>query len=291
MLSFSVGDPTPTIGCTAIDDVDGEITCDWSGVINTDEIGEYIIIYTAEDASYNVTTLEVKYVVLRDASILDVTLDAYYADAEGLWGNDLIAVLRDIINTDVTMQTYEDAKTILQESDEDPDNPDNLILVYLGTSIESMWVLGGTTWNREHVWPQSLLDVDTQPSSRHVGADLHNLKPANPSENSSRGNKYFDDVATTEAYVPRDEVKGDIARILFYMTIMYDYLELINGTPITYQMAMLDTLISWHELDVVDAFEQNRNDVIYTYQNNRNPFIDYPHLLELIYFNHVHYKS
>jgi len=75
------------------------------------------------------------------------------------------------------------------------------------------------------------------------------------------------------------------------MTIMYDYLELINGTPITYQMAMLDTLISWHEFDTVDAFEQNRNDVIYTYQNNRNPFIDYPHLRELIYFDHVHYTS
>jgi endonuclease I len=127
------------------------------------------------------------------------------------------------------------------------------------------------------------LGVETINTSRHVGADLHNLKPANPSENSSRGNKYFDNTTTTASYSPRVEVRGDIARILFYMVVMYDYLELINTTPTVHKMAMLNTLLQWHMDDPVDDFERNRNDVIYGYQNNRNPFIDYPEFVEMIF--------
>ena len=208
----------------------------------------------------------------------------YYDGLTDAIGLELLAELNIILNQGVTMQTYGDARYILQESDRDPDVPGNIILVYRGTSVNATWD-GGATWNREHVWPQSLLGVSTNNSSRHVGADLHNLKPANPSENSSRSNKYFDWTASSEAYVPRDEVKGDVARILFYMVAMYDYLELINGTPTTYKMAMLDTLIQWHELDPVDDFERNRNEVLYSYQNNRNPFIDHPELVDLIWGN------
>jgi len=122
-------------------------------------------------------------------------------------------------------------------------------------------------------------------TSRNIGSDLHNLKPANPSANSSRSNKYFANVTTADSYAPRNEVKGDIARILFYMIVMYDYLELIDSTLTLYQMAMLDILIQWHIDDPVDDFERNRNDVIYSYQHNRNPFIDYPEFVAMIDFS------
>jgi endonuclease I len=193
--------------------------------------------------------------------------------------------LRTILNDTVVMNSYGDAIDILKETDRDPDRPDNIILVYTNQSVDHTWD-GGTTWNREHVWPQSLLGVSTNSSSTHVGADLHNLKPADPSENGSRGNKYFDDYQSGSAYEPRDAVKGDIARILFYMVLMYDYLELVSQTPQSYQMAMLDVLIQWHEDDPVDAFESNRNDVIFDYQNNRNPLIDYPSFYDMIYAEH-----
>ncbi|PKK86896.1 MAG: hypothetical protein CVV63_03100, partial [Tenericutes bacterium HGW-Tenericutes-8] len=89
-------------------------------------------------------------------------------------------------------------------------------------------------------------------------------------------------------YLPdRTEIRGDIARILFYMDIRYDNLKLVylsgSQTPAKYQMGDLATLLAWHVMDPVDDFEMNRNNVIYGYQNNRNPFIDHPELVSYIY--------
>ena len=286
--AYSVGDTYDEPGCIATDDVDGVITCDHNGTVNTAVIGEYTVSYFAEDSSGNVGYLDVTYVVMRDATLLDTDLSTYYDSAEGLYGTDLLLALRTIINTGIFRTSYDEDRYILDETDRDPNNSSNVILVYLGTSVSGVWD-AGVTWNREHVWPQSLLGEDVSGSDRNSASDLHNLKPADPGTNSSRSNKYYDNTTTTVSYAPRAAVKGDLARILFYMEVMYDYLELINGVPATYQMAMLDTLIDWHENDAVDTFEQNRNDVIYSYQFNRNPFIDYPHLFELIYFDHEYY--
>ena len=201
----------------------------------------------------------------------------YYYSAQGLTGNALFLELRDVINTGKVFVSYDDARYILDDSDADPNNPGNVILVYLGTSVSGTWD-SGATWNREHVWPQSLLNYNNTMTS-----DLHNLKPSNPNENSSRGNKYYDNVTTSSTYEPRDEVKGDVARILFYMMTMYSVLDLVNTAPSVYEMALLNVLLQWHELDPVDDFERNRNEVIYSYQKNRNPYIDYPEFVELIW--------
>jgi endonuclease I len=84
-------------------------------------------------------------------------------------------------------------------------------------------------------------------------------------------------------YEPRDEVKGDIARALFYMMIMYDELELVNTAPGLHEMGYLDELIAWHYADPVDDFELARMEIIYGEQYNRNPFVDYPHFVDLIW--------
>lgn len=205
-----------------------------------------------------------------------VTLSAYYQSVEGLSGQALEVGLRAIVSN-YTYKSYDAARYILDETDRDPYNPNNLILVYLQTSVSSVWD-SGVTWNREHVWPQSLLNYDSTMTS-----DLHNLKPADNRENSSRGNKYFDNSTTSSSYCPPNAVKGDIARILFYMVIRYEVLNLVDRTPGVYEMAMLSVLLTWHELDPVDDFERNRNEVIYSYQKNRNPFIDYPSFVDLIW--------
>jgi endonuclease I len=227
---------------------------------------------------------------MRDDSLLDIELSSYYSAAQGLYGDELLNALRLILNTGVSLQTYGDSRYILDETDRDPNNPNNVLLLYNGASVSGVWD-GGITWNREHVWPQSLLGSDAVNEVANIASDLHNLKPANPSINSSRGNKYFADLTTSVSYGPRVEDRGDIARILFYMIVMYDYLELVNTEPSVYKMALLDLMFDWHEADQVNTFETYRNNVIYSYQNNRNPFIDYPHLLELIFFTNSHYLS
>ncbi|MGC9364336.1 MAG: endonuclease [Fidelibacterota bacterium] len=213
--------------------------------------------------------------------------DGYYDAADGKTGSELKAALNTIVNTGLNRVSYGDSRNILDKTDQDPDNLDNIILVYRGTSVSGDWD-EGTTWNREHVWPQSLLGLeDLRNTDKNVGTDLHNLKPANPSENSSRSNKYYDNQTTSASYAPRDAVKGDLARILFYMVIAYETypldLELVNHEPNLYQMAMLDVLLEWHEQDPVDSFEENRNEIIYSYQHNRNPFIDHPEYVALIW--------
>jgi len=155
------------------------------------------------------------------------------------------------------------------------------LLIYNGASVSGVWDQG-KTWNKEHIWPQSLLGVSAG-SSVNAASDLHNLKPCNPSINSSRGNKYFDVATDSDSYFPREEDRGDIARILFYMVVMYDEYSLVNTTPTIYQMGKLSVLLTWHETDPVDDFERNRNNVIYTYQHNRNPFIDYPEFVDMIW--------
>jgi len=285
--SYSIGDSVGDIGCTALDDVDGSVACTYSGTINTNTIGDYDITYSATDLSGNTATLIQTYTVTNN-DFLSQDLMTYYDDAEGLEGTALESALRTILNNTYTYVSYDDARYILDDSDADPNISGNVILVYTQESVSGVWD-AGLTWNREHVWPQSYL------STSQMTSDLHNLKPADSGENSSRGNKYFDNIGSTEAYEPPDEVKGDIARILLYMVIMYDELTLTdNGSIIqvdSLNMGLLGVLLSWHDQDPVDAFESNRNEVIYSHQGNRNPFIDYEEFVELIFGYHSYYNN
>lgn len=213
---------------------------------------------------------------------VDITL-SYYSSAESLSGSALFDELHTIINTGFHGVTYGEARYILDETDQDPDNSSNVILVYLGTSVSGSWN-PNVTWNREHVWPQSLLPEYASNELVNAASDLQNLKPSNPTENSSRGNRYYANATVTGlSYAPRDEVKGDVARTLLYMITMYDELSLVDYSPSSLQMGLLSVLLEWHEFDPVDDFERNRNEVIYSYQDNRNPYIDYPGFVELIW--------
>jgi endonuclease I len=237
--------------------------------------------------------------------------DGYYDSAAGLEGNELKTALYTIIKGH-TEYPYTDSGTdtwdILKETDKDPDNPDNVILLYTGWSVNAAqeWN-SGSGWSREHVWSKSHGDFGT---SNGPGTDAHHLRPCDPSVNSAKSNRWFDS-CTVEYYdndvftgsytsyddwlwQPRDEVKGDVARMIFYMAARYegengepdlyliDYLPADNNTkePV---YAKLSTLMAWHLADPPDDWEMNRNDIIYSYQNNRNPFIDNPDYAGLIW--------
>ncbi len=203
----------------------------------------------------------------------------------------LSTILRSILNVSTnllpTQITYGNARYDIPKFDQDPNNASNVILVYSQTSVNGTWD-AGTTWNREHVYPQSLMGVETSNTSRHKGADYHNLKPENPSVNSSRGNKYFSETTTSTSYAPPTSVRGDIARILFYMVTMWPELSLVDvesGDPAIYTIGQLSLLVKWHLEDPVDVFEDTRNDVIFSLQGNRNPYIDHEELVCRVWGN------
>lgn len=291
---YSVGDEWTGAACSVLN-LNTEVEtddCAREGSVDTSTPGEYFVTYYKRDSVGNYASETVTEVVLTDASLLDIDYTGYYDGIEGLYGEDLLLALRNIINDGFVGVSYGEARYILDETDQDPNNPNNVILVYLGTSVSGEWNCSPScTWNREHVWPQSFLIDEASNNTTNHASDLHNLKPADSSENSSRSNRYFDWTETSETYEPRDDVKGDIARIMFYMTIMYDEYELVNTYPVGNEMALLDVLVEWHYFDLVDDFEENRNDIIYSYQLNRNPLIDHPHLLELLYYDNAYYAE
>jgi endonuclease I len=222
--------------------------------------------------------------------------EGYYADAADKSGSALKEALHDII-TDHTVKSYDDARTILQVLDVDPDATGNVLLVYSGYSVNGAWD-SGATWNREHLWPQSR-GVSDGPGR----SDLFALRPCDPGVNSSRGNKWFDisdenDQSYTfparadapecsydsDSWQPRSSEQGDIARALFYMDTRYEHLSLTNVITTSTQMGTLSALIQWHLDDPVDEAERLRNQLIFTeYQHNRNPYIDDEEYVMLVY--------
>ena len=245
-------------------------------------------------------------------TIISTTLMAqttnYYESCNGLSGEALRAELHNIIK-DHQSFSYTTTKTILREADEDYNNPDNIILVYTGNSIDKFDFASNFEpdfWNREHVWPKSHGDFDAgDPFEVPAYTDAHNLKPVDHSMNTLRGEKDFENggdvvfngssltdcFSTNTTFEPRDEVKGDIARMIFYMDLRYEggsgepNLVVVEGLT-TYpnpQIGSFSTLLEWHEQDPPDAFEKRRNDVIFKWQGNRNPFIDYPEFVNYLY--------
>ena len=217
----------------------------------------------------------------------------YYDAANGKTGEALKTALHTIID-DHTEISYSNVWGALRETDEDPANPNNVILLYTGRSQGKFTNGSGVNdWNREHVWAKSHGDFGT---AMGPGTDLHHLRPTDASVNSSRGNLDFDDGGTqhsealgnyydSDSWEPRDTVKGDVARMLFYMAVRYEGdsgevdLELnnqVNNGSAPYHGKM-SVLLEWHKEDPVDDNERRRNEIIYSdYQHNRNPFIDHP---------------
>ena len=228
--------------------------------------------------------------------------NGYYNSAENTIGTDLKNKLHNIID-DHTTKSYDVAYDILEESDVDPNNSNNVILIYSGESVNGPNQYNeGSGWNREHVWAKSRGDFgNTAPE----GTDIHNLRACNINLNSTRNNYSFDNCdincsqsfgnyysGSARVFEPRDQDKGDVARIIFYMEVRYEGdngeedLEMTNDILFSNnepRHGVRSTLLEWHQLDPVDDFERNRNDVIYSYQGNRNPFIDHPELVDYIW--------
>ncbi len=242
--------------------------------------------------------------------------DDYYKSAEGLKGEELKTALHKIIRGHkqyIYSGKETDVWDILKESDRDSVNPDNIILIYTGKSINANDNYHAKNWNREHVWAKSHGNFGTEIGE---GTDVHAIRPCTPKVNSARSNYDFaeggepyildgEDTGcklTSNSWEPRDEVKGDIARMIFYMATRYEgnyeadgeEIEELDLEIIDYVRSYKDKkqvhgklsdLLKWHKQDPVDSMEIRRNEVVFKYQKNRNPFIDHPEFVNLIYDN------
>jgi endonuclease I len=249
------------------------------------------------------------------ASRADFDGTVYYASTLAADTADIMA-FKTALNKDISARhkqlSYSEVWTALTFTDQDPANSSNVILIYKGISIPKNHNASGVNnldyWNREHVWAKS---HGFPGSSQHGYTDIHHLRPSDMSINGERGNSDFDvgGTAVTEApknyrngdisWEPRDEVKGDVARMMFYMETRYEMgsdsdmpdLALVDRTGTSEsnsltspgEMGKLCTLLAWHAVDPVDSFERNRNDVVFEYQGNRNPYIDHPEWSDIVY--------
>ena len=146
--------------------------------------------------------------------------------------------------------------------------------------------------NCEHTWPQSKF-TSSFPRDMQK-SDLNHLYPTDSKANSIRGNYPFASVYggpiasnCQESYIgdaadvfkrgnyfePPQNHKGNVARAIFYFSVRYRMP--ISST----QEAHLRV---WHEQDPVDSEEMRRNNIIQEVQGNRNPFIDFPQLVQSI---------
>lgn len=236
----------------------------------------------------------------------------YYSTLEGKAGNNLRQAIQDIIANPnmVRVHNYGDVYNVLKEADQNPENSNQVWMIYNEQSISKIdyqtdnSIIG--KWNREHIYSQSRLGLPSTfipngtpdginvwrltTGSNDIEAshdDLHHLRAVGGQENSTRNNRNYG----VDYNGPAGNLgswRGDVARAIFYMAIRYNSLNVVNGDPAsspTGQIGDLATLLTWNNLDPVDDFEMNRNNIIYNWQMNRNPFIDNPALVNYVFGN------
>ncbi len=167
----------------------------------------------------------------------------------------------------------------------------------------------GDCFNREHSVPQSWFNSDPTP-----GSDYMQIFPTDGYVNNKRGNYLYGEVANTTytskngskegssavagisgtVFEPIDTYKGDVARAFFYFVTRYqDNIPSWSSNTIAFShdtfpsvnVNYLNLMLKWAAEDPVSQKEIDRNNAGYLYQNNRNPFIDHPEYVALVWNN------
>ena len=237
----------------------------------------------------------------------------YYDSAEGKSGESLQQALHEIIDQH-TVLSYSALWTAFYTTDDRPDgtvwdmysdNPsgENPYDYNFGSNQCGNYSGEGSCYNREHSFPKSWFN-DASP----MYTDLFHLYPTDGWVNNKRGNYPFGETDsptwtslngsevgpcsangyTGTIFEPIDTYKGDFARTYFYMSVRY-YGEDSSwpGSPMVDGAQLKpwakEMMVRWHEDDPVSEKEEERNDAVYALQGNRNPFIDHPEYVALMY--------
>ena len=221
-------------------------------------------------------------ITVVDAIAFNIPADLLYYYGDMIFttntSNNLSALKNVTQSKHTTILSYTQRHNYLYDADQDPINPNNVVLIYSGES--RFWreytspsnSYGTQTFNTEHVYPRSLL------SDEMAETDMHHLRSCDSGINSDRSNRKFVDGSGSykksgSGWYPGNEWKGDVARMVFYLNIRY-------GESIS-DVSSLSTLLKWNIEDPVSEIEKNRNSIIESAQGNRNPFIDNPYLVTL----------
>lgn len=210
-----------------------------------------------------------------------------------------------ITNTHTTTLMYNDLWAVLQLTDADPNNSNDVFLVYGyndgdsnpttdRTRTKSNYGGNNGQWNREHTYAKSLGTPDLGTSG--PGADAHHVRCSDVQMNNNRGSRKFaagsGNAGVTGAnWYPGNEWKGDVARMMMYMYLRYPAQCKPNnvgvGSSVGVDPSMITLFLQWNAEDTVSAYETNRNNLLESYQGNRNPFIDNPYLATVIWGGQV----
>lgn len=200
---------------------------------------------------------------------------------------------------------YENDGTILDIYSERPTAADPYNFT-VGTNQCGSYNSESDCYNREHIIPQSLFN-----EALPMVADIHFIRATDGYVNNIRGSFPFGNVGVTNyisnngskrgssvsagytgtVFEPIDEFKGDIARMIFYFVTRYETQlsgfssgdMLGNSAYPGLQTWELNQLLAWHNLDPVSPAEIGRNNASYAYQGNRNPYIDNPNYVNLVW--------
>ncbi len=230
----------------------------------------------------------------------------YYSAADGLNGSALKTKLSKIISANVTVISYKGLYDAYEKTDTRPDGYvrdwySNITNYRHGVDNKGNYSKEGDMYNREHSVPQSWF------GDGNIKSDIVHVLPTDGYVNNRRGNLPFGEVInatytskngycklgscktpgySSTVFEPNDEIKGDIARIYFYMITRYEGScgswgnDVFTTTYPGLTTWTLNMMMRWSKDDPVDDREIQRNNAVFEVQGNRNPFVDYPGLEE-----------
>ena len=227
----------------------------------------------------------------EDATFLSTYAESYYTgsyswdtlsalsggtSASSAYGSALYNALQSMMKAKHTKETaYQETRAYYAFTDCVSNDYTQISTFYTGTMVSSVW--NGSTYNREHTWPNS------KGLNGNDENDLMMLRPALATQNSSRGNKAYGE--SSGYYDPGMDVRGDCARIVLYTYVRWANTSYMWGTSGVIEN--LDVLLKWMEEDPVDTWEMGRNDAVQSITGVRNVFVDYPEYAWLLFGQQV----
>jgi extracellular ribonuclease len=180
---------------------------------------------------------------------------------------------------------------------------------YYGSGTCGNYSQEGDCYNREHTIPQSVFNkrspmrsdafhvVPTDGKVNGMRSNYPHAEVSNPTYTSSNGSMLGTSTASGysgKAFEPIDEYKGDFARIYFYfvtcyedkMSSMENYACFARNTYPSLSKWAINLYLKWAEEDPVSQKEIDRNNAVYSFQNNRNPYVDFPGLEKKVWGNY-----